>query len=151
MNRERPTPTTLVDHYSKMNNDGVSLPLRQWGREIQICYLKDHPISLPLRQWGGKIQIWCPNDPPIQIWCHNDHSISLPLRQWGDVSQLWICRPPAPWLLISVLWMMGSVVYSTGKIMKKFSDLYFSSYHRKLGYFSRKIKIKWPQLEKKIG
>ena len=32
--------------------------------------------------------------------------------------------PPPPSLLINVLWMIGSVVYSTGKIMKKFSDLY---------------------------
>ena len=39
-------------------------------------------------------------------------------------------QTPPPSLLISVLWMMfmDGVVYSTGKIMKKFSDLYFSSY-----------------------
>jgi len=41
-------------------------------------------------------------------------------------------------LLISLSWMMGSVLYSMGKIMKKFSDLYFSSYHRKLGWWRHK-------------
>ena len=38
-------------------------------------------------------------------------------------------------LLISLLWMMGSV----RKIIKKFSDLYFSSCHRKVGDFFTKI------------
>ena len=42
-------------------------------------------------------------------------------------------QTPPPSLLISLLWMMESVLYSMGEIMKKFSDLYFSSYHRKLG------------------
>ena len=46
-------------------------------------------------------------------------------------SQLRICRP-SPSVLIRFSWMMGSVLYSMGKIMKKFSDFYFSSYGWKL-------------------
>ena len=40
------------------------------------------------------------------------------------LSQLKICRPP-PSLVISLLWMMGSVLYSMGKIIKKFSGFFF--------------------------
>ena len=43
-----------------------------------------------------------------------------------------------PSLLISLLWMMASVVHGMGKIMKTFLDLYFSSYHRKLGWWRLK-------------
>ena len=43
-------------------------------------------------------------------------------------------------VLIRFLWMMGNVLYSTGKIMNKFSDLYFSSYHQILGWWRHK---KW--------
>ena len=46
------------------------------------------------------------------------------------LSQLMICRPP-PSVLIRLIWMMGSVLYSMGKVIKKFSDFYFSSYHEK--------------------
>ena len=50
------------------------------------------------------------------------------------------------------LWMVRSVLNRMGKIIKKFSNFYFSSYHRKLGWFfqkndtkmtiARKIKIR---------
>ena len=33
------------------------------------------------------------------------------------------------------LWMVRNVLNRTGKIIKKFPDFYFSSYHRKLGWF----------------
>ena len=39
--------------------------------------------------------------------------------------------PSPPPLLISLLWMMRSVLYSMGKIMKKLSDFYFSNYREK--------------------
>ena len=49
-----------------------------------------------------------------------------------DVSQLYMdMQTTPPSLLISVLWMMGSVVYSMGNIIKQFSDFYFSSYCEK--------------------
>ena len=41
--------------------------------------------------------------------------------------------PPPPSVLIRFSWMNGSVLYSMGKIMRKISDLHFSSYHQKLG------------------
>ena len=47
-------------------------------------------------------------------------------------------QTPPPSLLISLLWMMGSVLYSVGKIKNKFSELYFSSYHQKLGWWRHK-------------
>ena len=60
------------------------------------------------------------------------------------LSQLRICRPP-PSLLISLLWMMGSVLYSTmGKIIKKFFNSYFSSYCEKFIENWRFIEQKWP-------
>ena len=36
--------------------------------------------------------------------------------------------PPLPSVLIRLLWMMGCVLYRMGKIMRKFTDFYFSSY-----------------------
>ena len=57
------------------------------------------------------------------------------------VSHLRTWRPP-PTLksgrLKKWLWMVRSVLNRTGKIIKKFSDFYFSSYHRKLGWFFHK-------------
>ena len=59
------------------------------------------------------------------------------------VSQLQTCIPPPPSPLISLLWMMGSVLFSMGKIIKKFFNFYFSSYrekiHRKLTIFRTKM------------
>ena len=53
------------------------------------------------------------------------------LVRYLALSQLRICRSP-PSVLIRFSWMVGSVLYSMGKIMKKISDLHFSSYNRKL-------------------
>ena len=50
-----------------------------------------------------------------------------------------MCRPP-PLTFYQSLMDDGEcgVLYSMEKIIKKFSDLYFSSYHRKLGWWRRK-------------
>ena len=41
--------------------------------------------------------------------------------------------PPSE--VVETLWKVQSVLNRTEKIIKKFSDFYFSSYHRKLGWF----------------
>ena len=51
--------------------------------------------------------------------------------------------PPPPSLSISLLWMMGSVLYSMGKIIKQFSDFYFSSYCEKCIENWRFLEQKW--------
>ena len=58
------------------------------------------------------------------------------------LSQLRICRPP-PSILISLLWMMGSVLNSMGRIIKKFSYIYFSSYREKFIENWRFLEQKW--------
>ena len=73
-------------------------------------------------------------------------------RNFGYLPITDMQTPLPPSLLISLLWIMGSKLYGMGKIMKKFSYLYFSSYHRKLGWWrhkndtkmtiSRKMKIR---------
>ena len=75
---------------------------------------------------------------------------SFIIRFLGFFSLKDMQTPHPPSVLIRFLWMMGSVLYSIGKIMKNFSSLYFSSY-RKLVWWchkndtkmsiSRKIKI----------
>ena len=63
-------------------------------------------------------------------------------------------RPPPPKRIASKkwLWMVRSVLNRTGKIIKKFSDFYFSSYHRKLGWFFHKNDIRMTIIQKiKIG
>ena len=63
-------------------------------------------------------------------------------RSLTAFSQLLTCRqkviPSKRITSKKLLWMVRSVLNRTGKIIKKFSDFYFSSYHRKLGWFFRK-------------
>ena len=49
----------------------------------------------------------------------------------GSVQIMDMQIPPPSSLLISLLGMMGSVLYSMGKIMKKFYDSYILSYREK--------------------
>ena len=63
------------------------------------------------------------------------------------VSCLRTCRHPPPLKsggLKKWLWKVRCVLNRTGKIIKKFSDSYFSSNRRKLGRFKKKITLKWP-------
>ena len=67
----------------------------------------------------------------------NDFLPTLLLSMKRGINILfWLCpnyghADPPPSLLISLLWLMGSVLCSMGKIIKKFSDFYFSSYREK--------------------
>ena len=70
-------------------------------------------------------------DTDVKIWHTLDTSLKIEIDILA-LSQLRICRPPHPLsVLILLLWMIGSVLYSMGKIIKKFSDFYFSSYREK--------------------
>ena len=58
------------------------------------------------------------------------------IREVTAISHSRPCRPPRPLSeVVETLWKVGSVLNKTRKIFKKFSDFYFSSYHRKLGWF----------------
>ena len=81
-----------------------------------------HPFSRLIlhawKQWTySKARAYLIN---IYWLCHNDGHADPPsskvslLRKW--------------------LWMVRSALNRTGKIIKKFSDFYFLSYHRKLGW-----------------
>ena len=64
------------------------------------------------------------------------------------VSQRRTCRPPPPPLfrndpIKKWLQMVRNVLNRTRIWIKKISDFYFSSYHRKLGWFFRKMTLKW--------
>ena len=66
-----------------------------------------------------------------------------PQYYWG-FSQLRICRPP-PSVFIRFLWMMRSVLKRMKKIIKKFSDFYFSSYREKFIENWGDDVTKWPK------
>ena len=65
-------------------------------------------------------------DTDVKIWHTLDTSLKIEIDVLA-LSQLRICRPPPPSVLIRLLWMMGSVLYSMGKIIKKFSDSLYPS------------------------
>ena len=50
-------------------------------------------------------------------------------------------QTPPPSEVVEILWKVRSVLNWTGKIIKKFSNFYFLSYHRKLGDFFTKKTI----------
>ena len=61
-------------------------------------------------------------------------------------------EPPPPSVVVETLWKVRSVLNRTGNIIKKFSDFYFSIYHRKLGWFFHKNDTKMTITRKiKIG
>ena len=61
-------------------------------------------------------------------------------------SHLRTCSPPPPSEMTPsffLLYMVRNVLNRTRMWIKKISDFYLSSYHRKLGWFFRKITLKW--------
>ena len=62
------------------------------------------------------------------------------------LSQRRTCRPPPPFRNDPIFfWLQAvrNVLNRTRIWIKKNSDFYFSSYHRKLGWFFRKMTLKW--------
>ena len=75
-------------------------------------------------------------------------------RQSAGLCKVWHADPPPSKRITSKkwFWMVRSVLNRAGKIIKKFSDFYFSSYHRKLGWFFQKNDTKMAITQKiKIG
>ena len=68
------------------------------------------------------------------------------IQIWA-LSQKRTCRPPLPlqkWPPLFWLYMVRNVLNRTRMWIQKISDFFFSSYHRKLGWFFRKMTLKWP-------
>ena len=68
------------------------------------------------------------------------------------ISHILISPPLKSGRLKKWLWKVWSVLNRTGKIIIKFSDFYFSSYHRKLGWWRHKNDTQMTIIRKiKIG
>ena len=61
------------------------------------------------------------------LFCSNCKKITSSANELLGSVPITDMQTPSPSLLISLLWMMGSVLFSIGKIVQKFSDFYLSS------------------------